>query len=321
MQPREEQERSWQSALLYTMPVLIEFRHVTYAVPDEMAAFEVPEEDAAAPPDAAPSKPAGAASRSGPESGAPTSRPATRRVGKPTGRQRKILDDVSFAVQQGSITCIMGVSGTGKTTLLRLMAGLAKPDDGQILIDGQDIVPMRERELNEVRRSMGFVFQYGALFDSLTIGENVGFGLEQQRRPRPEIADIVAQRLREVSLPGVEDKFPSEISGGMRKRAAMARALATEPKIVLYDEPTSGLDPVMARVIDDLIVNLRGRAGTTNVVVSHHLPSILRIADHILMLHNAKMVVDGTPQEVENSTSPVVRQFLEGRAEGPITVL
>lgn len=303
----------------YTMPVLIEFRHVTYAVPDEMAAFAA-QEDAAAPPDAAP-RDAGAAPRSGPESGAPTSPPAPQRKERTGGKQRKILEDVSFAVQQGSITCIMGVSGTGKTTLLRLMAGLAKPDDGQILIDGQDIVPLRERELNKVRRSMGFVFQYGALFDSLTIGENVGFGLEQQRRAQPEIANIVAQRLGEVGLPGVADKFPAELSGGMRKRVAMARALATEPKIVLYDEPTSGLDPVMARVIDDLIVNLRERAGTTNVVVSHHLPSILRIADHILMLHNAQMVVDGTPTEVENSASPVVRQFLEGRATGPITVM
>ncbi len=234
--------------------------------------------------------------------------------------RRHILDDVSFVVPARSITCIMGVSGTGKTTLLRFMAGLVKPDSGEILINGRDIVPLKERELNEVRRTMGFVFQYGALFDSLHVGENVGFGLLQQRRPKAEIKETVAARLAEVGLEGVEDKLPSELSGGMRKRAAMARALATNPEIVLYDEPTSGLDPVMARVIDDLIVNLRDRAGTTNVVVSHNLTSILRISDHVTMLHDARIVAEGTPKEVQQSADPIVRQFLEGQAEGPITV-
>ncbi len=234
--------------------------------------------------------------------------------------RRYILNDVSFFVPARSITCIMGVSGTGKTTLLRLMAGLLKPDSGEVLINGRDVVPMKEKELNEVRRNMGFVFQYGALFDSLNIGQNVGFGLTQMKRPKKEIKEIVAARLAEVGLVDVEDKLPSELSGGMRKRAAMARALATNPEIVLYDEPTSGLDPVMARVIDDLIVNLRDRAGTTNVIVSHHLTSILRISDNVMMLHNAKFVVEGTPAEVQKSNDPVVRQFLEGQAKGPITV-
>jgi phospholipid/cholesterol/gamma-HCH transport system ATP-binding protein len=237
------------------------------------------------------------------------------------GGRRFILDDVSFEIPPKSITCIMGVSGMGKTTLLRLMAGLLRPDSGEVLIGGRDIAAMNEKQLNQVRRDMGFVFQYGALFDSLSIGENVGFGLEQQRRARDEIASVVASRLAEVGLPGLEERLPSELSGGMRKRAAMARALATNPSIVLYDEPTSGLDPVMAGVIDDLIVRLRENNGTTNVVVSHHLDSIMRIADFVLMLHEAKIVAQGTPREIQDSTSPVVRQFLEGRADGPIDVI
>jgi phospholipid/cholesterol/gamma-HCH transport system ATP-binding protein len=208
---------------------MIELRHVTYSI----AAPEYSDEDDEA------------------------QHPARR-----DGRQY-ILDNVSFVVPERSITCIMGVSGTGKTTLLRLIAGLLKPDSGEILVNGRDVVLMSEKELNEVRREMGFVFQYGALFDSMSIADNVGFGLQQQRRPRAEIADIVTARLEDVGLPGIQDKMPGELSGGMRKRVAMARALATSPRIVLYDEPTSGLDPVMARVIDDLVVHLRDTAGTT----------------------------------------------------------
>ncbi len=278
---------------------MIELRQVTYSVPTD-------EED-------------GDAGRNGARKGARRKRVVPKLRHKP-GR-RTILEDVSFVVPERRLTCIMGVSGSGKTTLLRLMAGLLRPDSGQILIDGQNIVGMNEWQLNQVRRKMGFVFQYGALFDSLTIAENVGFGLIQQRRPWAEVMAVVAQRLQDVGLPDIEERLPSELSGGMRKRVAMARALATSPKVVLYDEPTSGLDPVMARVIDDLIVNLRDQGGTTNVVVSHHLTSILRIADHILMLHDGRIVIEGPPAEVRQSDSPIVRQFLEGRADGPITVV
>jgi phospholipid/cholesterol/gamma-HCH transport system ATP-binding protein len=243
--------------------------------------------------------------------------------GAPPGR-RWILRNVSFKVEDRSITCIMGVSGQGKTTLLRLMAGLLKPDCGEILIDGQDIAKMDERAMNAMRQQMGFVFQYGALFDSLDVAQNVGFALEQAKpkKARADIARIVSERLEDVGLPDPEilSKLPSELSGGMRKRVAMARALASEPKLVLYDEPTSGLDPVMARVIDDLIVHLRDTSGATSVVVSHHLPSIMRIADRILMLYDARIEVDGTPAEVQSSKSEIVHQFINGEAQGPITV-
>jgi phospholipid/cholesterol/gamma-HCH transport system ATP-binding protein len=236
------------------------------------------------------------------------------------GTRRTIIDDVSFRIGEKSIACIMGVSGTGKTTLLRLMAGLLKPNSGEILLNGRDIVPLNERELNQVREDTGFVFQYGALFDSLSVGENVGFGLEQKRVPRKEIEEIVASRLREVGLTDVENKMPSEISGGMKKRVAMARALATSPHLVFYDEPISGLDPVMAGVIDDLVVRLRNQFGTTNIIVSHHVSSVLKIADQILMLHDGRIVADGTPHEIQSSESEVVQQFLSGAPSGPITV-
>jgi len=236
------------------------------------------------------------------------------------GRKRMILDEVSFEVAAHSITCFMGVSGQGKTTLLRLIAGLIKPDSGEIFIDSADIAEMNEHQLDVIRRKMGFVFQYGALFDSMTVGQNVGFALEQQRVPAAEIRDVVRARLAEVGLPDEANKLPSELSGGMRKRVAMARALATQPHIVLYDEPTSGLDPVMGRVLDDLIVRLRESSGTTNVVVSHHLPSIFRIADWVLMVHEGQIRIEGTPADVQASQDQIVRQFLDGVAEGPITV-
>ncbi|RYG70972.1 ATP-binding cassette domain-containing protein [bacterium] len=239
-------------------------------------------------------------------------------IGLPDGTRRNILQDVTFSIDAGTIVCLMGTSGSGKTTLLRLIAGLVRPESGEILTFGRNICCLKDREMNDIRRQMGFVFQYSALFDSLSVGQNIGFALDRQRRPRAEINATVERLLEEVGLSGIEDKRPSELSGGMKKRVAMARALAANPKVVLYDEPDSGLDPIMTRTIDDLILKLRREKQTTNVVVSHNTHSIWRIADRVLMLNEGQIVADGTPQELDQSKVPVLRQFLEGRADGPI---
>lgn len=231
-----------------------------------------------------------------------------------SGASRMILDDVSFTVAEGNLTCILGASGSGKTTLLRLMAGLLRPASGAILIDGRDITKMKEAELNTLRREMGFVFQYGALFDSLTVRENVGFALEQARWPQDKINAEVKQLLDAVGLAGIEEKMPDELSGGMKKRVAMARALATSPRLVFYDEPTSGLDPLMTRIIDDLMVQLRELAHTTNVVVSHDVDSVLRIADDILLLHEGRIVEQGNASHFRDSKVLLAQQFLGEKA-------
>ncbi len=238
--------------------------------------------------------------------------------------RRFILDDVSLSIAPRTINCIMGTSGSGKTTLLRLMAGLIQPESGEILVFGENIVGMKEREARHIQRRTGFVFQYSALFDSLDVGHNVGFGLSQRPRfKRPssrEIRQTVARLLAEVGLPGIEGKRPNELSGGMKKRVAMARALATDPEIVYYDEPDSGLDPVMTSIIDDLIMKVRDQNGTTNIVVTHNVGSIWRIADRVMMVHAGKIVADGTTKEVEKSQVDVVQQFLQGRSYGPLLV-
>jgi phospholipid/cholesterol/gamma-HCH transport system ATP-binding protein len=225
-----------------------------------------------------------------------------------------ILNDISFTVPEGNLTCILGASGSGKTTLLRLMAGLLRPADGEVLIDGRDISKMNEAELNEVRREMGFVFQYGALFDSLTVGENVGFALEQAHWPQDKINAVVKQLLEAVELDGIENKMPDELSGGMKKRVAMARALATSPRLVFYDEPTSGLDPLMTRIIDDLMVRLRELAHATYVIVSHDVNSVLRIADDIILLHEGRIVEQGGAAHFRNSKVLLARQFMGEKA-------
>ena len=226
--------------------------------------------------------------------------------------QKRILNDIALDIEKGEIVSIMGQSGSGKTTLLKLLTGLLRPTSGQILIDDKDIASLKESELDTIRLKIGLVFQYSALFDSLSVYDNIVFGVVRHRHgiKRADLDKMVQDRLAEVELPGVEKRFPSELSGGMQKRVGLARALAMEPSIVFYDEPTSGLDPITANTIDNLIMRTRDRTGVTSVVVSHHLPSIFRISDHVAMLHRGEIVIYGTPDEVRASPNPIVQEFL-----------
>lgn len=234
---------------------------------------------------------------------------------------REVLSGASLEVREGQLLSVMGMSGSGKSTLLKCVAGLLRPVEGRILLDGTDIVRLSERQLTPLRRQIGMVFQYAALFDSMTVYDNVAFGVRRQNRriTRRELDRVVAENLRMVGLRGVEHLLPSQLSGGMQKRVGLARALATRPKLLLFDEPTSGLDPITAGVIDDLIVKLKKELGVTAIVVSHDLSSIFRISDRVAMLHGGRIVASGSPDEIRESTDPVVRQFVEGSASGPIS--
>lgn len=232
-----------------------------------------------------------------------------------------VMQNLSLDIVQGAITCIIGLSGAGKSTILRLLNGLKKPDDGRVYVQGQDITDMRERELIDLRRTIGFAFQFSALFDSLTIGENVALPLrEHTKMSNDEISKLVSETLESVGLAHVEDRFPSELSGGMVKRAGFARAVVTNPQAVLYDEPTTGLDPIITHVLTDTIVRLRERLGGTAVVVSHDLESIYQMADYIAMLFEGAIVAYGTVDEIRRSPNPIVQQFLQGSEVGPIPI-
>jgi phospholipid/cholesterol/gamma-HCH transport system ATP-binding protein len=235
---------------------------------------------------------------------------------------KEILSGIDLEVRAGEILAIMGVSGGGKTSLLKCVGGLVQPTAGQIWIGEDQIVGLSESQLNEVRRRIGMVFQYAALFDSLSVYENVAFGLRHRiRLPEPEIREIVRGKLAAVGMEGTESMMPAELSGGMRKRVGLARALATDPELLLYDEPTSGLDPVVGAVIDELIQHVRDTLGVTSIMVSHHLPSIFRISDRVAMLYGGRVEAVGTVEQIRASDDPVVRQFVEGRSEGPIHVV
>jgi len=227
-----------------------------------------------------------------------------------------ILDSISFDIQKGESLVIIGRSGGGKSVLLKHLIGLLKPDSGEVRIEGEDIVPMDERQLLRVRRKFGMVFQQAALFDSMTVAENVGFALTRARElSEDKIAEKVAEMLEMVDLPGTEDKKPAELSGGMRKRVGLARAIIYAPEIVLYDEPTTGLDPIVSDSIDQLIERVRDRLQVTAVVVTHDMRSARRLGQRILMLHDKKIYACGTAEEIFNSKDPIVRQFIDGVAD------
>jgi phospholipid/cholesterol/gamma-HCH transport system ATP-binding protein len=238
---------------------------------------------------------------------------------------RSVLHGLDLEVQPGEVVAVMGISGGGKTSLLKCLAGLSRPTGGSIRVGDVNLNTLDEAQLNEQRRQMGMVFQYAALFDSLTVFENVVFGLRypgpgEPRRSEAELREVARERLAAVGMSGVEELLPAELSGGMRKRVGLARALATDPEVVFYDEPTSGLDPIVARLIDDLIVSVRDRLGVTSVLVSHDVRGVLRSTDRVALLHEGRIAAYGTPAEMQASESPLVRQFIEGRADGPIRV-
>jgi phospholipid/cholesterol/gamma-HCH transport system ATP-binding protein len=242
-------------------------------------------------------------------------------IHKSFGKQT-VLDGVHLDIEMGKTTVIIGRSGGGKSVLLKHIIGLLKPDSGQVLIDRTDIARLREKDLNDVRMKFGMLFQEAALFDSMNVGENVAFPLREHTKMKDdEIGRIVADRLKAVGLSGVEEKMPSELSGGMRKRVGLARAIAMNPQIVLFDEPTTGLDPVMTEAINQLIMDTQRTFNLTCVVISHDIQSIFRIGHKIAMLYEGIIIAYGTPEEIQASENPVIRQFLSGSIEGPIKIM
>ncbi|HEV2741278.1 MAG TPA: ABC transporter ATP-binding protein [Candidatus Elarobacter sp.] len=232
-----------------------------------------------------------------------------------------VMQNLSLDIVEGAITCIIGLSGAGKSTILRLLNGLKQPDSGRVFVKGQDITEMRERDLIDLRRTIGFAFQFSALFDSLSVGENVALPLREHSKMKDaEIRKVVAETLDSVGLAHVEERFPAELSGGMVKRAGFARAVVTNPQAVLYDEPTTGLDPIITHVLTDTIVRLQERLNGTAVVVSHDLESIYLMADYIAMLFEGAIVAYGTVDEIRKSPNPIVQQFLQGSEVGPIPI-
>lgn len=226
-----------------------------------------------------------------------------------------VLDGLDLSIEAGQSLVVIGASGTGKSVLLKHIVGLLKPDEGEVWFDGQRVDVIPDRKLMDLRQRFGFLFQMGALFDSLNVGENVAFPLvEHTRRPAREVADVVAKKLEMVGLPGFEKKMPGQLSGGQRKRVALARAIALDPQVILYDEPTTGLDPVRSDVINKLIVKLKTELKVTSITVTHDMASAFKIADRIVMLHQGKLLFDGAPDQIQHAADPIVRQFVAGEA-------
>ncbi len=234
----------------------------------------------------------------------------------------QVLRGVDLTINKGETAVIIGRSGCGKSVLLKLIMGLLKPDSGTILVNGDDVTSLNDNQLNKVRQKFGMLFQASALFDSMTVDENVGLGLrEHTKLSENQVRQKVEGKLRMVGLSEVEQLKPAELSGGMKKRVGLARAIAMDPEYVLFDEPTTGLDPIMADVINELIVSLRNTLSITSIAVTHDIVSAYKIADRIAMLYEGKIVFVGTPEEVKNTDNPLVRQFIEGSSQGPIPAL
>lgn len=233
--------------------------------------------------------------------------------------ERVILQDVSFSVPRGKVTAVMGASGGGKTTVLRLIGGQQKADSGEVLFDGENVGAFAQPGLYAARRRMGMLFQFGALFTDLTVFDNVAFPLrEHTQLPENLVRDIVLMKLDAVGLRGARDLMPSEVSGGMARRVALARAIALDPELMMYDEPFAGLDPISLGTAAQLIRQLNDTLGMTSIVVSHDLEETFHIADQVIILANGGVAVQGTPQEVKNSSDPLVHQFVNALSQGPV---
>jgi len=232
-----------------------------------------------------------------------------------------VLDGVDLTIRTGESVVIIGQSGCGKSVLLKHIVALLRPETGRVIIDDTSIFDLSRYELMEFRKRVGVLFQSGALFDSMTVADNVGFCLKESIRLKPDrIKEIVDEKLALVGLSDIGDKIPAEISGGMKKRVALARAIAAEPQILLYDEPTTGLDPITADVINELIVDVNKKLGVTSIAVTHDMASAYKIADRIVMLYQGTIIWDGSPAEIRATTDPVVKQFINGSSAGPIAV-
>jgi phospholipid/cholesterol/gamma-HCH transport system ATP-binding protein len=237
-----------------------------------------------------------------------------KHVSKAFGRL-VVLDELDLVIEAGQSLVVIGASGTGKSVLLKHIVGLLKPDAGEVWFAGQRVDTIPEHKLMDLRQRFGFLFQMGALFDSLNVGDNIAFPLvEHTHMSADEIARVVADKLRMVGLPGFERKMPAQLSGGQRKRVALARAIALDPEVILYDEPTTGLDPVRADVINRLIVKLKNELKVTSITVTHDMASAFKVGDRIVMLHEGKIIFDGTPEQIQNADNSVVRQFVIGEA-------
>ena len=229
-----------------------------------------------------------------------------------------VLDSINLDVEKGISQVVIGGSGSGKSVLLKCILGLLEVDSGKILIDGKDVTHLSQKDRYELMHQFGMLFQNGALFDSMSIWQNIGFGLIQQGKKDKYVKDVAIEKLALVGLNrDVADLKPSELSGGMKKRAALARAICLEPDIIFYDEPTTGLDPITSDVINDLIIKLKNELGVTSVIITHDMQSAYKIADSMAMLYKGKMIAKGTVKEIQKSDNPYVNQFIHGRAEGP----